>query len=97
MNRAMLMRLLTVAVLAPYIYKQSAKEKGYFAFGLKLFAGSLIVSNIPALMEDYKTVAAQAKTIANNLVKAQETLNAQNAARTIVNVDEISEGEFSET
>lgn len=96
MNRAMLQRILTVAVLAPYLYKQSAKETGYFAIGLKLLAGGLIVTNIPALMEDYKTIASAAKTIANNLVKAQETLNAQNAARTIVNTDEISEGEFTD-
>lgn len=97
MNRAMLQRILTVAVLAPYLYKQSAKETGYFAIGLKMLAGGLIVTNIPALMDDYKVIAKQAQTVARNLVKAQETLNAQNAARTVVNADEVSEGEFTES
>lgn len=97
MNRAMLQRILTVAVLAPYLYKQSAKETGYFAIGLKLLAGGLIATNIPALMEDYKVIATQAKNVARNLAKAQDTLNAQNAARTVVNADDVTEAEFTET
>jgi len=96
MNRAMLQRILTVAVLAPYLYKQSAKETGYFAIGLKMLAGGLIITNIPALMDDYKVIAQQAKNIANNLVKAQETLNAQNAARTVINQDDVTEADFTE-
>jgi len=96
MNRAMLQRILTVAVFAPYLYKLSEKESGYFAVGLKLLAGGLVVTNIPTLMNDYKTIAQQTKNIAANLVKAQETLNAQNAARTIITPDDVSEGEFSE-
>jgi hypothetical protein len=92
----MWMRLLTVAVVAPYLYKVSSKETGYFGVGLKLVAGGLIVSQIPALLKDYETVAAQAKKIAANLVKAQETLDKQNAARVVVSA-EAEEAEFTES
>lgn len=97
MNREILLRVLTVAVLAPYLFRQSQKESNvYFGVGLKLLAGVLITSNIPQLMKDYETVAAQAKQVARNLVKAQETLNAQNAARTTI-VADAEEAEFTDS
>lgn len=96
MNREILLRVLTVAVLAPYLFRQSQKETGYFNVGLKLLAGVLITSNVPQLMKDYETVAAQAKNLARNLTKAQETLNAQNAARTTIVADAV-EAEFTDT
>ena len=99
MNRAMWIRILTVAVLAPYLYKQSMNEKGYFAVGLKLFAGSLIATNIIPLMNDAEILKRQAQTIVANLVKAQETIAQNNLARVVVdvNAEEVSEGEFAET
>lgn len=95
MNREMWLRILTVAVVAPYLYKLSGKETGYFGVGLKLVAGGLIAMNIVPLMADAKVLQAQGKNILANLAKAQQTLDQQNAARSIINVEEIEDGEFT--
>lgn len=98
MNRAMWLRILTVAVVAPYLYKVSAKEKGYFGVGLKLVAGGLIAMNVVPLIADAQTLKAQAQTIIANLAKAQDTLAKQNAARVVLEGKaNAADAEFSET
>ena len=94
MNREMWLRILTVAVLAPYLFKQSQKETGYFGVGLKLLAGGLIALNIPPLMEDAKVLQAQAKTFMQQVAAAQKTLNAN--ARIPVTID-AEDAEFTES
>ena len=74
MNRAMWFRVLQVAVVAPYLFRVSQKEKGYFGVGLKLVAGSIVAMNIVPLIADAKTMKNQAQTLVAQLVKAQETL-----------------------
>ena len=71
----MWLRILTVAVVAPYLFKLSTKESGYFGFGLKLTAGALIAMNIAPLMNDAKTLQAQAQGFLKQVAAAQATLN----------------------
>ena len=97
MNRAMWIRILTVAVLAPYLYKQSAKETGYFAVGLKLFAGSLIAVNIIPLMNDAEILKRQAQGFMKQIVAAQATLDKTQRVATTIDAEEVSEAEFTET
>jgi len=95
MNRQAWFRLLQVAVVAPYLYHLSRNEKGYFGVGLKLVAGSLIAMNIQPLLKDAELAKTQAQNVLANLAKAQQTLQAQNAARTVVNADDVADGEFT--
>jgi len=95
MNRAAWFRLLQVAVVAPYLFHLSRKETGYFGVGLKLVAGSLIAMNLQPLMEDAKVAKEQAQNVLANLAKAQQTLQAQNAGRTVINAEDVAEGEFT--
>ena len=96
MNREMWLRILTVAIIAPYLFKLSGKETGYFAVGLKLTAGALIAINVLPLIEDAKTLQTQAKGFLAQVAAAQETLN--KTARVPVTVEaEMEEAEFTET
>jgi len=93
----MWLRILTVAVVAPYLYKLSGKETGYFAVGLKLLAGGLIAVNIKPLMSDAEILKRQAQTVVANLVKAQETIAANNLTRTTMpgEAEDITDAEFT--
>ncbi len=94
MNREMWFRILTVAVVAPYLYKLSTKETGYFGVGLKLAAGALIGMNIVPLMNDAKVLQAQARNFMQQVAAAQKTLNAN--ARIPVTID-AEDAEFTES
>lgn len=86
MNREALFRLLTVAVIAPFLYGVSEDQDSvYFRIGLKLVAGSLIAMNIAPLLQDYQNVKAQAKELAASLATAQQTL--AKTARTPTTID----------
>jgi len=95
MNREMWLRILTVAVVAPYLFKQSAKETGYFAIGLKLTAGALIGLNIVPLLEDAKVLRAQAAGLLNQVAAAQRTLDKNSRTPTIIEA-EPEDAEFTE-
>ena len=95
MDRAMLLRILTVAVVAPYLYKVSTKETGYYSIGLKLLAGSLILTNVPQLLKDVDTMKNGAQAFIANLSKAQKTLAEQNAGKTVIDVSNAEEAEFT--
>jgi len=97
MNRAMWLRILTVAVVAPYLYKLSVKEQGYFAVGLKLLAGGLIAVNIKPLIADAEVLKTQASGFLKQVAAAQETLNKNSRVATTINAESVSEAEFSET
>ena len=94
MNREMWLRILTVAVVAPYLFRQSTKESGYFAVGLKLTAGALIGMNIVPLLEDAKVLRAQASGFLQQVAAAQETLNKTQRVPTTIDAEEISDAEF---
>lgn len=94
MNRAIWLRILTVAVIAPYLFKLSGKETGYFAVGLKLTAGALVAMNIAPLMDDAKVLQAQAQGILKQVAAAQATLNKTQRVPTTVDAEDISEAEF---
>ena len=90
MNRAALLRLLMGGGGAPFIYQVSREQDSvYFSVGLKLVAGSLIMTNIGPLLEDYKNVAEQAKNLAANLVKANETLQKNAKTPAVVNAEAV--------
>ena len=97
MNREMWLRILTVAVVAPYLFRQSNKESGYFAVGLKLTAGALIAMNIVPLMADAKTLQAQAQGFLKQVAAAQDTLNKNSRVATTIDAEDISDAEFAET
>ena len=95
MNREMWLRILTVAVVAPYLYKLSGKERGYFSVGLKLLAGGLIAINVAPLMQDAKTLQTQAQGFLQQVAKAQETLNKTARVPTTIDAD-AADAEFTE-
>jgi len=94
MNREMWLRILTVAVVAPYLFKLSGKESGYFGTGLKLVAGGLVAVNVVPLLKDFENAKAQAAGFMAQVAAAQETLNKnQRVAATI----DVEDAEFVET
>ena len=78
MNRETWLRILQIAVVAPFIYKISEKERGYFRLGLKLVAGGIVLSNLPALLKELEPVIKAATKLTNEaaLINAQEKANA---------------------
>lgn len=92
MNREALFRLLTVAVIAPFIYTVSDDQKSvYFRIGLKLVAGSLIAMNIAPLLNDYQVFKRQAKELAASLANAQQTLAKTARTPTTIEAESIEE------
>jgi len=88
MTREMWLRILTVAVVAPYLYKISSKESGYFSVGLKLLAGGLIAVNVVPLMNDAKILREQAAGFLKQVAAAQETLNKNSRAPVTIDVED---------
>ena len=94
MNREMWLRILTVAVIAPYLFKLSGKESGYFAVGLKLMAGGLIAINIKPLIADADVLQKQASGFLKQVAAAQDTLNKNQRVSTTIDAED---AEFSES
>lgn len=87
MNRDTWMQILQVAVIAPYLYQRSEKEKNmYFKIGLKLVVGAIVVGNLPPLIQ-----AAQP------LVAAAAKLQADANAQIVAAKEKAIDGEFTET
>lgn len=87
MTREFIFRLLTVGVIAPYVYEVSKEqESDYMSFGLKMVAGSLIMMNIkPILVE----AAPLLKMIADASIREAKTITTIQA--------EPVDAEFTET
>ena len=88
MNREMWLRILTVAVVAPYLFKLSGKETGYFAIGLKLLAGGLVAINIKPLIADAEVLQKQASGFLKQVAAAQETLNKTQRVPTTIDAED---------
>lgn len=88
MNRAFLQRLLMMAVVAPYLYKLSSREDGYFSIGLKLVAGGIIVANIEPLIKESKQVATDAKAFLAQVQKAQQTLEREQGKKVVIDAED---------
>ena len=82
MDRDTWFRILELAIVAPYLYTRSEKEKNlYFKVGLKLVAGALMIRALPPLMAKVQPLVEAAQKIA-----AQQTINKSTAI----------EGEYTE-
>lgn len=88
MNREIWLRVLTVAVIAPYLYKLSGKEDGYFGTGLKLVAAGLVAANVVPLLKDFETVKGQAAGFMAQVAAAQETLNKTQRVPTTIDAED---------
>jgi len=97
MNRAMWLRILTVAVVAPYLYKLSGDERGYFAVGLKLLAGGLLAVNVVPLIADAKVLRQQASGFLQQVAAAQDTLNKNQRVPVTVEAENATDAEYSES
>jgi len=96
MTREMWLRILTVAVVAPYLFKLSGKESGYFAIGLKLLAGGLVAINIKPLIADAEILKTQASGFLKQVAAAQETLNKNQRVPVTINNETASDAEFTD-
>jgi len=94
MNREIWLRILTVAVVAPYLFKLSGNERGYFNTGLKLVAGGLVAANVVPLLKDFETIKTQTASFMAQVAAAQETLNKNQRVATTIDVED---GEFVES
>lgn len=87
MNRELWFRILQVAVVAPYAYKLSRESDNvYFAIGLKMVAGSLVLANARPILQGIAPVIK---------VLADATAEAQRQAARLDTADAI-EGEYVE-
>lgn len=86
MNRELWNRILQVAIVAPYVYALSRREKNeYFSVGLKLVAGGIVIANLQPLIREAAPVL---KVLADAAMQSNRTIDANTRAKAI-------DGEYS--
>ena len=90
-------RLLQVGVVAPYLFKLSKSETGYYSAGLKLTAATLIAMNVRPLIADYDMLAKDAKKLGEEFAKARQQLEQQNRRGMVIDAANVEDGAYTES